>query len=81
MPPPSSLSGPTCLDEQELLGLGAHLVGCCAVVAAKVVLGVRRDLTDRKDQKKLNRERQELQLKLTEHHCLRPLLDHEHMSS
>lgn len=51
-PLPLLESQQTCLDEQELLGLGAHLVGCCAVVAAKVALGVGSDLTGRKDQEK-----------------------------
>lgn len=46
--PPGPPSPPTCLDEEELLGLGAHLVGGCAVVAAEVALEVGRDLTERR---------------------------------
>lgn len=39
----------TCLDEEELLGLGAHRICCRAVVAAEVILGVWSDLRERKD--------------------------------
>lgn len=65
-PPPERLleSKQTCLDEEELLGLGAHLVCCCAVVAAKVTLGVRRDLTERKEEEVLTEKTDELQVNL-----------------
>lgn len=38
----------TCLDQDELLGLGAHRIGCCAVVGPKVILRIRGNL--RKDE-------------------------------
>lgn len=41
------MSQQTCLDEEELFGLGAHHICCCAVVAAEVILGVWRDLRER----------------------------------
>lgn len=41
----------TCLDKKELLGLTAHHIGCSAVVAPKVILRIRGNLSDRRREK------------------------------
>lgn len=40
----------TCLDKKELLGFGAHHIGCRAVVAAEVIVGDGCNLRDKKGQ-------------------------------
>lgn len=43
----------TCLDQKELLRVSAHRVGCCAVVAPKVILRIRCNLRNQKKTKTL----------------------------
>lgn len=71
-----SIAAQTCLDEKELLGLGAHHVTRCAVVTSEVILRAGGDLRDRTRQVMFDVQQEPVGTQSSAPKCLRSITCH-----